>query len=263
MDLILAIACALIAAASAPLFLAWMRRFRRFQHRQRSARSFAELEREYRQLEPWVTLLTMALLALIAYPLWLALESIYHGQLATLPKARFLLALPQVMWLLPALFVALFAAMLLLRYLLTRSLGRRRYAEFVEYNDRKFRIDSWRLFYYLGAVLLPLCLVLTFMAFDSYARIDDEGIAVNEFLGYGEKFYRFDEIEAIMHVGDEAAPRGQQGDFPHYVIRFRGGDDFDLYRSALGLDRDQQDAVIDYLQAVTDLRVVRADPESV
>ncbi len=260
MDLTLAIVLAFVAAAGAPLFLAWMRRFRIFRHREKTTKSFTELEREYRQLEPWITVLTVALLAVVAYPLWLGLEAIYDERLAAQPNARFLLSLPAVLWLLPALFLSLFLSTLLLRYLLTRSMGRRRYAEFVDYNDRKFRIDSWRLFYCLGALLLPVCLVLTLMAFDSYARIDERGIVVNGFFGFGEKYYRFDEIEAIVVFDDET---DGTRNLPHYVIRFRDGGDFDLYRSALGLERGQQHAVINYLRAVTDLRIEIADPESV
>ncbi len=260
MDLIPAIASFVAAVLFTPLFLALMRRSGKFRYRAESGKSLPELAAEYGPYERLSTLLSILLMALIAGPLWFGLDLGYSQHLASLPSGRFLLALPPILWLLPALFVALFVSALPLRFLLTRALGSRRYAEFVEYNDRKHGVDSWRLYRYLAYVLLPLCLILTLMAFDSYTRIDEKGIVVNEYLGFGERFYRFEEVEAIWQI---ATGRDETGAArPHFVIRFRDGREFDFYRSLLELDRGQQRAIIEYLQAATDLRLVPLDAGS-
>ncbi len=103
-------------------------------------------------------------------------------------------------------------------------LGRRRYAEYTEYGNQKFRLDSARLFRYLANAMLPLCLGLTLLAFDCYARVTERELIVNGFLGVGETRHRLDavaRIERIETAGDAGA---------HYVLRFGDGAIFDFRR---------------------------------
>ena len=118
-------------------------------------------------------------------------------------------------------------------FLYLALLGRRRYAEYIEYTNQKFRLNTWKLFRYLGNLLLPLCLLLTLLALDCYLRVTADGLIVNRYFGLGEKSYAFSSVRRISLIWPAAAGEGVLGGGAHYVIEFADGERYS-FRDALG-----------------------------
>ncbi len=260
MDLSPAIVSAIAAALAVPLFMAMMRRIKSFRHKPDSSRSFAELAREYQKWEYFGVIASFTLVAAITYGLGILLEALYSKRLDEFGMDRFVLSLPAVAWFIPALFLALFIASIPLHYLFLGLLGRRRYAEYTEYGNQKFKIDSWKLFRYLGYLLLPLCLVLTVLAFDTYARVTERSFVVNAFLGIGEKSYRFNQLVELELIESFEAPNGDIVRRPYYVVSFDDGEAYDFRKSPLELDLEQQRRLVLFLSDASGLPVVIRDP---
>ncbi len=226
MDLTPAIMSAVAAAFAVPLFMALARRVRALRHEPDPRKSFAELEREYARWELWSVPLTLLLVSLLCGAFWLALHAIYLRRIEALEPSLTTLALPPLAWLAPALFFAIFVAALPLHGIYRLLLGRRRYREYIEYGNQKFRLDSARLFRWLANTMLPLCLGLTLLAFDCYARITERELFVNGYLGIGETRHRLDAVVQIERI--ETAGNGGRG--AYYVLRFADGAVFDFRR---------------------------------
>lgn len=260
MNLSPAILSAIAAALAVPLFLAMMRRIKSFQHKPDSTRSFAELAREYRKWEIFGVLSSFAFIVAITFGLEFVLETLYRNRLGFFDTDRFVLPLPSVVWFIPAFFLALFIAAIPLHYLYLGLLGRRRYAEFTEYGNQKFKIDSWKLFRYLGYLMLPLCLILTSLAFDTYARVTERAFVVNAFFGIGEKRYRFSQLTALELIQSFEAPNGDIIRKSHYVVTFDDGAVYDFRKSPNELNLQQQRRLVHFLSDASGLDVLTRDP---
>lgn len=230
MDLTPAFISAIGAALATPLLLALARRIRALRHLPDPRKSYAELAREYARWELYSVPLSLLLVASLGGVFWLALRAIYARYLETLEPGLFVIALPPVAWLAPALFFAIFAAALPLHAIYRLLLGRRRYAEYTEYGNQKFGLDSARLFRYLGNSLLPVCLALTLLAFDCYVRVTEQALLVNAYLGLGESRHRLDAVARIERFESPVAPGGARGRESHYVLRFADGAVLDFRR---------------------------------
>lgn len=226
MDLTPAIVSAVAAALAVPLFMALARRVAALRHVPDPRKTFAELEREYARWELWSVPLALLLVSILCGGFWLALHAIYLRRIEALEPGLMTLALPPLAWVAPALFFAIFAAAPPLHGIYRLLLGRRRYLEYTEYGNQKFRLDSARLFRWLANTMLPLCLGLTLLAFDCYARVTERELVVNGYLGIGETRHRLDAVSRIERV--ETA--GNAGRGAYYVLRFADGATFDFRR---------------------------------
>ena len=223
MDLTPAILSAAGAALAAPFLMALARRVKTLRHEPDRRKPFAELAREYASWELCSVPLSLLFVGLLCGAFWLALHAIYLRRIDALAPSLHTLALPPLTWVAPALFFAIFAAALPIHAIYRSLLGRRRYAEYTEYGNQKYRLDSARLFRYLANALLPVCLGMTLLAFDCYARVSDRALIVNAYLGIGETRHRFDSVTRIERIG----PGG--GD-AYYVLHFADGAVFDFRR---------------------------------
>lgn len=260
MELSPAIVSALAAAVCVPLFMALMRRIKIFRHRPDASKSFAQLAGEYQKWELLSVLLGFVLVAFISFVIQGVLEMIYARQLSYQEPGLFVLGLQPIVWWIPALFFALFIAAIPLHYLFLAMLGRRRYAEYIEYGNQKFEINSWRVFRFLRNLMLPLCMVLTFMALDTYARVTNDRFVVNRFLEIGETAYHLDHLQTIVLVKSFAAPGGNIVRRPHYVLRFQDGSEFDFHTFPAETDFQQQQSLVGFLVDATGLTVIEEDP---
>lgn len=260
MDISPAIISAISAAVLVPFFMALMRRIKVLRHEPKSSRSFAELHREYGRWELLSVPLSILFVSAWTLLIWYALSYVYAQQLAQLEPSRFIVALPDLLWVIPALFFAIFLAALPFHFLYLALLGRRRYAEYTEYSNQKFRLDTWKLFRYLGNCLLPVCLLLTLLALDSYARITDDEFVVNDFAGLGEKSYSLQQVRQLELVGSLSAPDGEIVEPAYYVIRFSGDEDYSFRNSPSETPLARQRRIVEHVAALTGLEIVRRDP---
>lgn len=260
MNLSPAIVSAITAAISVPLFMALMRRIKLLRHVPKSEKSFAELAREYARWDLIALAIAVVAVALITAVLWQLLEAIYRQQVAHLEPSRYLLTMPSIVWAIPAFFFAIFISALPSHYLLSSLLGARRYAEYIEYGNQKFQIDSWKLFRIMSNLLLPLCLALTFLALDNYARVSDRAFVVNRYFGIGETAYAFDRIESVVLVKSFIAPNGDPVRRPHYVIRFDDGAEFNFRNTLFETEIGYQRELAEFTAAAAGIEIVSADP---
>jgi len=233
MDITPAIFSAITAIVSVPFFMALMRRIGPLRHEPGPGKSFAELQREYGRWEVLSIPLSLTFVSLLSLMLWSVLRMTYHDYLARFDASILVVALPDILWLSPALFFALFLSALPFHFLYLALLGRRRYAEYIEYTNQKFRLNTWRLFRYLGNLLLPLCLVLTLLALDCYLRVSADALIVNRYLGLGEKSYAFASVRQIRLIRPAAAGVDGGGPGAHYVFEFASGERYS-FRDSLG-----------------------------
>ena len=258
MDLTPAIMSAVAAAIAAPLFMALARRVKALRHDPDPRKPFAELEREYARWELWSVPLSLLLVSLLGGAFWFALHAIYLRRIDALEPSLLTFALSPLAWLAPALFFAIFAAALPLHLIYRLLLGRRRYAEYTEYGNQKFRLDSARLFRYLANATLPLCLGLTLLAFDCYARVTERELIVNAYLGVGEGRHRLDAVTRIERIEhDGAVARGAS-----YVLHFADGLVFDFRRFPGDVGLAQQRRVARLAAAVSGIAISRVAPEA-
>ena len=253
MDLTPAILSAVAAAIATPLFIALARRVKALRHEPDPGQPFAELERRYARWELYSVPLSLLLVSLLGGAFWLALHAIYLRRIEALEPGLLTLALPPFAWVAPALFFAVFATALPLHGIYRLLLGRRRYLEYTEYGNQKYRLDSARLFRYLANALLPLCLAMTLLAFDYYARVTQRELIVNDYLGVGETRHRLDavtRIEVIETGGSDA----------HYVLRFADGAVFDFRRFSGAASLAQQRRIARLAAAASGIEVSRAVP---
>lgn len=259
MDLSPAILSTLAAAISVPLLMALLRRIKRFRHRPDSRKSFAQLASEYQRWELFAILPGLLLVGLISFLIQAALKLIYAWQLSYQEASVFVFGLQPIVWWIPALFFALFISAIPLHYLYLSMLGRQRYAEYIEYGNQKFELDSWRVFRFLGNLMIPLCLAFTFMALDTYARVTGDSFVVNRFLGTGEAVLRFEQLQAIELVESFVAPDGNIVHRPYYVLRFQHGAEFDFRSFPSQTDFQQQQSLVGFLVEVTGIEVTQGD----
>ncbi len=259
MDLTPAIMSAVAAAIAAPLFMALARRFKALRHEPDPRKPFAELERKYARWELWSVPLSLLLVSLLGGAFWFVLQVIYLRRIDALEPSLLTLALPALAWVPPALFFAIFAAAVPLHLIYRLLLGRRRYAEYTEFGNQKFRLDSARLFRYLANSMLPLCLGLTLLAFDCYARVTERELIVNGYLDFGETRHRFDEIIRIERV---EATGGTSARDAHYVLSFTDGAVFDFRRFPGDASLAQQRRIARLAAAASGIAISRVAPDA-
>ncbi len=220
MDISPATIGAISAAIAVPLFMELMRNVDGLKHSPNSEKSLEELTQEYGRWEKAASFLLIVFVVAIGFTLWKGLNILSVLQMSYVDKSIYLIPQPSVTWALPALFLAIFMSAVPLHYLYQTLLGRQRYGEYTKYGNQKFGVNSWALLRYMGYVLIPICLVFTFLSLDSYARVTNSSFIVNRFFSVGEAEYRFDEVEAIELTKSFKAPNGNIVRKPYYSIEF-------------------------------------------
>jgi hypothetical protein len=175
-------------------------------------------------------------------------------------KSIYLIPQPSVTWALPALFLAIFLSEVPLHYLYLFLLGRQRFAEYTEYGNQKIGVNSWKLLRYMGYVVIPICLVFTFLSLDSYARITNSSFIINRFFSVGEAEYRFGEIEALELTKSFKAPNGNIVRKPYYSIEFVDNTSYNFHKSLHDLSVEQQAEIINYISGITGSEISVIDP---
>jgi hypothetical protein len=82
-------------------------------------------------------------------------------------------------------------------------------------------------------ISLSIALIFSLLIYDSYLIIDKERITINEFLSFGERKYRTDEIASLTCkrlVGEKGLPIDLD-----YIVRFKDGSQFNSRNNILDL----------------------------
>lgn len=260
MDISPATIGAISAVIGVPIFMGLMRKVDGLKHSPKSKKTFEELAQAYGRWYEGASFLTIVFAAAIGFTLWKGLSILSALQMSHVDKSIFLIPQPSVIWALPALFLGICLSAVPLHYLYLALLGRQRYAEYTEYGNQKLGVNSWKLLRYMGYVVIPICLIFTFLSLDSYARVTNSSFIVNRFFSVGEAEYGFGEIEAIQLIKSRKAPNGNIVRKPHYSIEFVDNTSYNFHKSLHDLSFEQQTEIVNYISGIASIEISVIDP---
>jgi len=248
------------AAIGVPVVFALIRYVKTLQYTGTSAKDLDQLKEEYGTWEILGSFLMLTIAAVIGVALWQLFLFLAELQSSRLSGSQFLIFQPSVGLVLPAIFLAIFLSAIPMHFLYLRLLGPERYEEYTHFTNQKVGIDSWKLLRAMAWVMVPLCIIFTFLSLDSYVRVTENGIGVNSFFGVGERGYSFDEIEQIKLVKSFEAPSGDIVRRPYFIFAFSDGDEINFHRTIHELSLKEQDEITRYLSSRSGRRIVVDDP---
>ena len=251
---------AVSAAIVVPMLFAFVRKIKSLRHVPDPSKDFNQLSEEYGKWEKLAPFLLIIFGAVIGLALWKSFVLLAELQLSRLGDSEFLVYDPSVALTLPALFLAIFLSAVPIHLLYLRLLGAKRYAEYTEYGNQKSGINSWRLLRYMAYVIIPVCVLFTFLVLDSYLIVTKSRIGVNSFFGVGETEYTFDEVEFLSQVKSYKAPNGNIIYQPYFVIGFKDGAEFNFHRTIHDADIKTQEELVYFLSARSSRAINIEDP---
>lgn len=260
MDISPATIGAISAAIAVPIIMGLMRNVDGLKHSPNSEKSLEELTQKYGGWEKAASFLLIVFAAVIGFTLWKGLSILSALQMSYVNKSIYLIPQPSVTWALPALFLAIFLSAVPLHYLYLSLLGRQRYAEYTEYGNQKYGVNSWKLLRYMGYVVIPICLVFTFLSLDSYARVTNSSFIVNRFFSIGEAEYMFGEIKTIELTKSFKAPNGNVVRKHYYSIEFVDNTSYNFHKSLHDLSFEKQTEIINYISGIANSEISVIDP---
>lgn len=144
------------------------------------------------------------------------------GTYARLIQARFFIPVAQDFWLIPAIFFALFCA-ILVSYQVYRWLMKERFPRFMAFHNQRFGFDQRKAGLTMVIFGLLFSLGLVIIGLNLYLRIDGDSLAINRFFGLIENRYSYDEIvlleeRILTHPGDSEMIQDHS-----YVLQFKDG----------------------------------------
>lgn len=260
MDISPAIVGAASAAVTVPIFMHLMRNIGSLKHSPDSAKTLEELTAEYSGWEKAASALLIVFVAAIGLILWKALNLLSTLQLSYVDKGVYFISQPPVIWALPSLFLAIFLSVIPLHYLYRKLLGVKRYAEYTEYGNQKFGVNSLKLLIYMGYIIIPICLAFTILSLDHYARINKSSVAINRFFSIGETEYDFSQIQSIELTKSFKAPNGNIVKKPHFVVHFNDNTSLNLNSAMYELSFEQQQDAATYISSNALKKITINDP---
>lgn len=246
---------AISAAIGVPIAFALLRKIKTLRHVPDTTKDFEQLKKEYgkwEKLAPWALIFFAAAIGLA---LWKSLMLLAELQAFRLGHSEFLIYQPSIALALPSLFLAIFLSGIPVHFLYSRLLGPDRYAEYTEYGNQKFGVNSWKLLRYMAYVAVPVCVIFTFLTLDSYVRVTESRIGVNSFFGVGEREYTFKEVEFLKLVKSFKAPNGNIVYKPHFIIGFADGSEFNFHRTLHETSIKEQEGITRFVSYKSKQRI--------
>jgi len=260
MDISSATIVAVSAAVAVPIFLGLMRSVRSVKNKSSSKKTLGELKEEYSGWEKLASFLLIIFAGSIGFAIWKGLSIVSSLQMSYVEPSKYLISQPSVTWALPALFIAIFLSAIPLHFMYLALLGRERYAEYTEYGNQKFGGNSWKLLRYIGYVIIPICLIFTFLSLNSYARVTNNTFVINRFFSLSEVQYNFEKIKAITLTKSFKAPNGKIVRKPYYEIGFTDGTSYNFHKALHDLNFAQQKEIVEHVSNNSVIRVVFNNP---
>lgn len=185
-------------------------------------RSLEELRGEYQWWEAVAGIPFIAFGFAIGGVSFLILRWIAEWNARGLDGSRFLLLPFPGYWWLPSVFLGLILAAVPMHFLYKTMLGDR-YHEYTMYGNLKYGFDTWKIFYWMSAVLTFLMAVAVAAGLTAYTRVTDQAIVIRGPLSRHERTYSFDEIESIVAVAGTKKRNGEFVPEPYHAVRFKDG----------------------------------------
>lgn len=147
-----------------------------------------------------------------------------------------------------------------MHYFYLLLLGHKRYCEYTEYIDLKHNMNSWGVFSWLAAVVVPVCLIFIGLGLESYTRFSERSLSVNEWLSIGEKEYFYSDIESATLVKSFKSPNDNIVRRQHFVLNFRNGESYNFDKTSSQPDIEEQKEVMELIKQRVTFDIVVEDP---
>lgn len=163
------------------------------------------------------------------------------------------------LWFLPAFFLAIVTSAIPCHYLYSFLL-RERYDEYTLYCNLRHGFDGWKFLKKMSLVLIVAIFIFFPFIVDWYTRVTPSKIGVNEFFGFGEKHYKYQDINEIRRLLSFKAPSGNIVRRIHHEIEFSDGFIWSSQRNPFELRPKQENEIIEYISVNGKKEINTIDP---
>lgn len=249
-----------IGGLSVPYILYLLSKIRGLRHTPNLKIDFLTLNKQYAKWGLFSVIPLIVFFSAIALTLPIMLIFVADFRVSAFKESIITIPPPYVLWGLPAVFMGFVGSFVLLHYLYKRLLGPERYVEFIEYGNQMNGIDFWKTGKLMAGVIIPICIVFSLLALDTYAYVTRDGFVENRFLGLGETVHQWDEIAEIELVKSFKVPNGNIIRKKYFVIHFSDGSVYKFHPTLDGFNYHDQRRLIEFIQNNRPLDVRETDP---
>ncbi len=213
-----------------------------------SEKEYGIADREFRKWEWGSYLLLLTLCALTGFAWWAGLRVIGSWTSERFAHADFVLTPDSVIWGLPALFMGIVSAGLLID-VLYRGILKSRYPDWLAYQKSRYGFDVLTLSKWVYIIILITSVISVGLILDWYAVFEKENIVINRFFALSEDRYFYGDIQEIKTAPRLIAPNGQQVIRREYVLRFSDGSVWSTNGTPSDLQPNEKRTLIGFVEA--------------
>ncbi|WP_276497857.1 hypothetical protein [Pontibacter litorisediminis] len=167
-------------------------------------------------------------------------------------EADFAIYPPASFWLAPGMCfgIALFMPPMELLY---RLMLKEEYPVYLEYTNRKYGFDGYKVVRFLSRGCLLAGVVISVLGLGWYKEIKGERIVVDDFGSLSPQEYTMQQVESITHYEYKRNAKNEVEAEPHYKVRFSDGRVWDTSDNFHEVSQEEYSAIMAYLLANTGL----------
>ena len=218
------------------------------------------LKGKYGRWETWIGLSLFSLAILIAsiYTLmfW-GLSRLLHPA----GKGDLYVILPAwPIWILPSLFLGIVTAVLGYMIVFKKMIGEENYKEYELYDRLKNGPYGKKIFLTVSVLIVIVCAVFLPLSLDHYVRVNDEGVTLSRFKGFGEKLYSYDQIRELRQVLSQKDEAGNITHQQYFEIQFDDNFILTFQHNVFNFGYDRQYDMVSYVSDQSSVKVITVDP---
>ena len=168
---------------------------------------FDRLKTRFKRWELLSRFAFIPLSAALTYLIWLLLQGLAYLRTSLLPIAEYTLVIQAFAWLLPAIFLSILAAGIVIDFVTRRTFGSD-YDLLTKFVDNKYRVNSNAVMRIIIPIVLIICTALVVMGLNLYVQIDRNGFVVSRLFSLEPRTYRYEDITRIRQSNGYFAPNG-------------------------------------------------------
>ncbi len=204
-----------------------------------------ELRKKYFKSE----LLQLGLFVLMAigliFVLYYAFDALINIRLSFVSDVVIIVKPYAEMVMVMAFFTGLLLASLIM-LMLTKRLLKADWAEYLAYQNVKYKFDYIKLTGYTVRVFILITFLLIIGFLDWYSAFGQNEIKINRLLSLGPKTYSYSSITQIKDIEKLKAPNGNIIEDPHFIIEFKDGKKWNSRDNGFA-DYDKDNEIIDLI----------------
>lgn len=139
--------------------------------------------------------------------------------------------------------------------LLYRLMLKEEYPVYLEYTNRKYGFDGYKVVRFLGRGCLLAGVVISVLGLGWFKEIKGDKIIIDDFDSLTPQVYTMQQIESVTHYAYKRNSKGEAVAEPHYKIRFSDGRVWDTSRNFHEVSQEKYDAIVAHLLSQTGLEL--------